>query len=102
VFYRPAAVVAADHLSLRMAGICLGSLVHSEVGHITQIAVAPGMQGRGVGFEMLRRSVDAFQMHGCRAVSLTVTASNRAAVELYEQVGFRTIRQFHAFVWEAT
>jgi ribosomal protein S18 acetylase RimI-like enzyme len=102
VFYRPAAVVAADQLSLRMAGICLGSLVHSEVGHITQIAVAPGMQGRGVGFELLRRSVDAFHRHGCRAVSLTVTASNRAAVDLYEQVGFRTIRRFHAFVWEAS
>ena len=102
VFYRPAAVVAADQLSLRMAGICLGSLVHADVGHITQIAVGPGMQGRGVGFELLRRSVDAFHEHDCRAVSLTVTASNRAAVQLYEQVGFRTIRRFHAFVWEAS
>ncbi len=101
VFYRPAAIVAADQLSLRMAGICLGSLVRADVGHITQIAVAPGMQGRGVGFELLRRSVDAFHDHACRAVSLTVTASNSAAVELYEQVGFRTIRRFHAFVWEA-
>jgi ribosomal protein S18 acetylase RimI-like enzyme len=102
VFYRPAALIAVDQLSMRIAGICLGSLVHAEVGHITQIAVAPGMQGRGVGFELLRRSVDAFHAHGCRAVSLTVTASNRAAVDLYEQVGFRTLRRFHAFVWEAS
>jgi ribosomal protein S18 acetylase RimI-like enzyme len=102
VFYRPAAVVAADQASLRMAGICLGSLVHTDVGHITQIAVAPGMQGRGVGFELLRRSVDAFRERGCHAVSLTVTASNSAAVDLYQQVGFRTIRRFHAFVWEAS
>jgi ribosomal protein S18 acetylase RimI-like enzyme len=102
VFFRPASLIAADQLSLRIAGICLGSLVHAEVGHITQIAVAPGVQGRGAGFELLRRSVDAFHEHGCRAVSLTVTASNRAAVDLYEQVGFRTIRRFQAFVWEAS
>jgi ribosomal protein S18 acetylase RimI-like enzyme len=101
VFYRPAALVAADQLSLRMAGLCLGSLVHNEVGHITQIAVAPGMQGRGIGFELLRRSVAAFHQHDCRAVTLTVTASNRAAVDLYHEVGFRTIRRFYAFVWDS-
>jgi ribosomal protein S18 acetylase RimI-like enzyme len=31
---------------------------------------------------------------------LTVTAANEDAVELYERVGFETIRRFSAFVWE--
>jgi ribosomal protein S18 acetylase RimI-like enzyme len=102
VFYRPAALVATDRYSRQIAGICLGSLVDSQVGHITQIAVAPRLQGQGIGCEMLRRSVDAFDSYGCRAVSLTVTASNASAVSLYERVGFRTVRRFHAFVWEAS
>ena len=37
---------------------------------------------------------------GCRSGSLTVTAANREAVELYERVGFCTVRRFTAFVWE--
>jgi ribosomal protein S18 acetylase RimI-like enzyme len=102
VFFRPAALVATGPAAQQLAGICLGSLVDAQVGHITQIAVAPGAQGHGVGYELLRRSVKAFEQRGCHAVSLTVTAPNHSAVELYEQVGFRTIRRFHAFVWEAS
>jgi ribosomal protein S18 acetylase RimI-like enzyme len=101
-FFRPAALVAAESVSHQLAGVCLGSLVDARVGHITQIAVAPGMQRHGVGYELLRRSVNAFEHHGCHAVSLTVTASNHSAVDLYKRAGFRTFRRFHAFVWEAS
>jgi ribosomal protein S18 acetylase RimI-like enzyme len=31
---------------------------------------------------------------------LTVTASNSEAVDLYRRVGFETVRQFGAYVWE--
>src|SRR5215471_5869825 len=37
---------------------------------------------------------------GCRSATLTVTSNNDGAVALYESVGFETIRQFSAFVWE--
>jgi predicted GNAT family acetyltransferase len=30
-----------------------------------------------------------------------VTAANTDAVALYERVGFRTVRQFAAYVWES-
>jgi ribosomal protein S18 acetylase RimI-like enzyme len=69
-------------------------------GHITQICVAPEVRGTGLGYEVLRRSLMTLQEHGCRKVSLTVTAANREAVDLYERMGFRTTRKFHAFVWE--
>jgi len=29
-----------------------------------------------------------------------VTAANRNAVELYERIGFRTIRRFSAYAWD--
>src|ERR1039457_5988150 len=35
---------------------------------------------------------------GCRKTSLTVTASNREAIKLYEDVGFTTVRKFFAYV----
>ncbi len=101
IFLRQAALVAIDRLSDRMCGVCLGSLVQPEVGHITQLAVAPEVRRRGVGLELLRRSIGAFGAQGCSAVSLTVTASNRSAVELYAGLGFRVCRKFSAFVWEA-
>jgi ribosomal protein S18 acetylase RimI-like enzyme len=99
-FFKPASVAAFERLSGRMCGLCLASLVHSYCGHITQICVAPWAQGTGIGYELLRQSLLALGAAGCRKTSLTVTASNRAAIRLYEDVGFVTVRKFPAYVWE--
>jgi ribosomal protein S18 acetylase RimI-like enzyme len=48
----------------------------------------------------MRRSMAALSAHGCRSVSLTVTASNETAIRLYEQMGFVNRRDFAAYVWE--
>ncbi len=99
-FFQPASLVAFHPGGGWVCGVSLASLVAEGVGHITQICVAPEVRGTGVGYELLRRSLGAFRSHGCRKVSLTVTASNRRAVELYERVGFRRERVFPALVWE--
>jgi ribosomal protein S18 acetylase RimI-like enzyme len=99
-FYGPAARVALERRSGTLCGVSLTSLVEPQTGHITQVCVAPEMRGMGVGSELLWRSIRAFVEAGCTAASLTVTASNNAAVRLYEQIGFRTIRRFQAYVWE--
>jgi ribosomal protein S18 acetylase RimI-like enzyme len=80
--------------------VSLASLVAPDCGHITQICVAPEVQGTGVGYELLRQSLTTLRDVRCRAASLTVTAANTQAVALYERVGFETIRRFSAFVWE--
>jgi ribosomal protein S18 acetylase RimI-like enzyme len=98
-FYQPASIVAADR-SGRIHGICLGSLVQQDVGHITQICVTPEVRGCGVGYELLRRSLLELRRVGCRKVSLTVTTSNDKAIKLYESVGFRQSRTFAAYVWD--
>jgi ribosomal protein S18 acetylase RimI-like enzyme len=74
--------------------------VAPESGHITQICVSPAMQGSGLGRELLRRSLETFKEAGCASASLTVTAANRNAVELYERIGFQTMRRFSAYAWE--
>jgi ribosomal protein S18 acetylase RimI-like enzyme len=99
-FFRPASYVAFDLDRGWLCGLSLSSAVGPEAGHITQICVSPQVRGTGVGYELLRRSLMTLRDHGCRKVSLTVTAANREAIDLYERIGFRTIRKFSAYVWE--
>ena len=79
-FFAPAACVAVPATGRGLFGVCLTSLVASDVGHITQICVAPAFRGTGLGYELLRRSLVALADHGCRTVSLTVTTSNASAL----------------------
>ncbi len=60
----------------------------------------PRLKGKGLGYELLRRSLLALGEAGCRQASLTVTAANQNAVRLYERVGFRLSHTFNALVWE--
>jgi len=99
-FFGPASFVAWNRAERSMCGLSLASLVASGVGHITQICTAPSHQGKGIGYELLRRSLTALAAHGCRSVSLTVTSANESAVRFYEQMGFHTRREFAACVWE--
>jgi ribosomal protein S18 acetylase RimI-like enzyme len=99
-FFRPASSVALDLDTGELAGLSLCSLVAPEIGHVTQICVAPQYRGMGLGYELLRRSLLGLQQAGCRLATLTVTAVNREAIVLYERVRFTTVRQFRAFVWE--
>lgn len=99
-FFQPASFVAIHSASGRLCGISLTSQVSGNVGHITQICVLPAVKGSGIGYELLRRSLNALASHGCHHVSLTVTASNLTAVRLYERTGFSVRRTFAAYVWE--
>jgi len=99
-FFRPASYVAFDLERGWLAGLVLASFVGPEAGHITQVCVAPQVRGTGLGYELMRQSLNNMRENGCRKVSLTVTASNREAVSLYERMGFRTVRKFLAYVWE--
>ena len=99
-FFAPGSLAVVDRASRSLAGLCLASIVSRGVGHITQICVAPQAQGKGLGRELLRRSIEALALGGCGEVGLTVTASNAPAVKLYESMGFRKVRSFSANVWD--
>lgn len=83
---RPAAVLVASRLS-------------ATNGHVCQVSVAPEWQGRGLGRGLLERACRAFAAAGLRTASLSVTLANRRALQLYEQLGFRTRRAFAAHAW---
>jgi ribosomal protein S18 acetylase RimI-like enzyme len=98
-FFAPASWMALDRSTGRVCGASLTSMVAGEVGHVTQICIAPAIRGTGVGYELLRRSLESLTETGARSVSLTVTAANESAVRLYENMGFETVKRFPAFVW---
>jgi len=84
----------------RLVGMVLTSTVQNEVGHTTQICVMPGYQGHGIGRALIEQSIQALKRRHYEWLSLTVTAVNTSAVQLYEHLGFRTIKKFAAGVWQ--
>jgi ribosomal protein S18 acetylase RimI-like enzyme len=99
-FFQPGSMVAFDVASGWVAGVVLTSFVAPRTGHITQLGVMPQAQGMGLGRELLLRAMDGLYRHGAKRVSLTVTAANTGAVELYKRAGFREVRRFLAYMWE--
>lgn len=84
----------------RVQGLCLSSKVAPGTGHIAQICLSSGYQGRGAGYELLRRGMVSLAHLGADEVSLTATASNHHAIRLYERFGFRAVYDFEALVWD--
>ncbi len=99
-FFQPASFVAVDVWNGRACGLSLASTLSPGVGHITQICVTPALKGKGLGYELLRRSLLALSEAGYRKCSLTVTRANGDALQLYERVGFETAHTFAAMVWD--
>ena len=81
-------------------GMILTSTVDTGVGHTTQVCVKPGYQGHGIGRHLMEHSIEALQRRNFKFLSLTVTAANKGAVSLYENLGFLTVKSFAAGVWQ--
>lgn len=71
-------------------GTIQGLRVGALHGAIQNIGVVAPWRGRGVGKELIRRSLQGFYLTGCRFVTLEVTTHNFRAIQLYESVGFKT------------
>jgi ribosomal protein S18 acetylase RimI-like enzyme len=84
-----------------LIGMVLNSAVQNRVGHTTQICVMPGYQKHGIGRALMEQSIQALRRRNYERLSLTVTSVNSSAVDLYEHLGFRTIKKFAAGVWQA-
>lgn len=73
------------------AGTIQGLRLSSREGAIQNIAVVPKWRGRGIGHELIARSLAGFESVGCKFVNLEVTMHNTAAIRLYESLGFEKI-----------
>lgn len=59
-----------------------------DEAHITTIAVRPDMRGQGVGRRMMLDLMQQARSAGMSCMTLEVRAGNRAAIALYESLGF--------------
>ncbi len=82
------------------AGLVLCSRVREDVAHITQLCVAKDERSHGLGRLLLESCAGNLRSEGFRALTLTVTAGNENAVELYRRADFQTIHDFDAMLWE--
>ncbi len=98
-YLQHASIAAIHRPTGKLAGILGITAVRPATAHIPQVAVATGFQGLGLGGAMLRSSFEKLAREGFSEVSLTVTTLNSGAVRFYERMGFRTFREFGAFVW---
>ena len=58
---------------------------------VQTIALAPEVQGMGVGRALLTALIDESNRRGCTSLMLEVAADNTAAIGLYESVGFEAL-----------
>ncbi len=63
------------------------------VAFIYQLAVRPDRQGRGHGRQLIAELLRRAQQQGYRRAGLNVSVDNPRAQALYEQLGFRVLRQ---------
>lgn len=98
-FVASASFVLHEPGSEDLAAAVLTSEVSPGVGHTTQVCVAPGYQGHGLGRMLMQTSAEALRSMKFQELTLTVTSQNATAVQLYEKLGFRTIKSFTAGVW---
>ena len=70
-----------------VVGFCAFWLVCDEI-HINNLAIRPGLRGRGLGTALVCEVLAQAQVLGARRATLEVRESNTAALRLYRRLGF--------------
>ncbi|HEY6333390.1 MAG TPA: N-acetyltransferase [Blastocatellia bacterium] len=96
-FLQDVSSVAVSGRPGNLVGLLIATSIAADVGHIGQISVAPGYQGRGVARGMMTAALSRLAAEGYSAASLVVTAENTRALDLYKGTGFRTIHSFPVY-----
>jgi ribosomal-protein-alanine N-acetyltransferase len=65
-----------------------GLMFSGDDAHITNVAVDPAFQGRGVATEIMLDLCNIARDRGCTAMTLEVRHTNTAAQNLYRRFGF--------------
>ncbi len=100
VFAPQVSHVVLDRRTRELIALVLGSRVSPQSGHITQLCVHPSYRRRGLARMLLSIAADCFVKLGAGEISLTVTAANTDAIELYRTDGYEIAHTFDAAVWQ--
>ena len=75
------------NLDQQVIGYSVMSVVVDE-SHILNICIDPKWQGKGLGMKLIQRLMKIARQHGAETVYLEVRTGNKAAIGLYEKLGF--------------
>jgi ribosomal protein S18 acetylase RimI-like enzyme len=84
-----------------VCGVLLATEIDAGTGMIPQLSVLREYQGRGIGSGLLAEYMKGASRKGLKRVSLSVSLANSRAFDLYRRLGFKTVKEFHALIWEA-
>jgi ribosomal protein S18 acetylase RimI-like enzyme len=87
-----------DRATNALAAILLCSRVAPDVAHVTQLCVAPAFRGRHLGSLLLHFCMRRMPSQRYRAITLTVSEANAAAIRVYAAAGFTIRHRFDALV----
>jgi ribosomal-protein-alanine N-acetyltransferase len=76
---------------VELEGMVIGYGVMSVVideSHILNLCIHPDWQGRGLGRKLILRLLKIARQHGAETAFLEVRENNRAALSLYDHLGF--------------
>lgn len=79
-------VAQGDH-----AGIIGSSFSHiwGKVGWVGPVSVLPAYQGRGVGKELVKRSLEYLDQSGCSDIGLETMPENQVNIGMYMRIGLK-------------
>ncbi len=98
---RPGFTPAATWLVAGSQG-CVGTVQGltdaNGYGGIQNLGVIPGYRGKGIGRALLLKALEGFAKAKVPRAFLEVTALNRAAVQMYRSLGFRSYQTIYRSV----
>lgn len=97
-FSKEETLVAIDR-SDRVCGVLLATRTRSDTGMIPQISICRDQQGKGIGTRLMRTYLNSAGQSRLRRITLSVSEGNERAYRLYEKLGFRIRKTFHAYIW---
>lgn len=71
-------------------GYVIGGMSADEpkTGLIMRIFVSPAFRRSGIAKSLMKELIKRFSLYGAKSITLTVSPSNKAALGLYESLGF--------------
>jgi GNAT superfamily N-acetyltransferase len=99
---KPCAEVLLAFLDRQPAGFAVyffnfSTFVSAPVLYLEDIFVLPEFRGRGIGRELFCRLVSVAKEHGCERLDFMVLEWNKEAMEFYEQLGARALKDWVHF-----
>lgn len=68
-----------------------------SIGYIIQVGVIPEWRGKGIAAVLTCKCLEDLRRDGMKSVTLHVNQNNPGAIDLYERLGFETVRKRGTF-----